>query len=91
MKDSGKRSKNIEVRTEKQNKAAQHGLKLQGDALTNESLKEPTPAKDWKDARSDLVKTLTNPGRRKSVPKRNPKDPKPAPFLKHSQKETKFK
>lgn len=90
MKTKGRRqSKNIEVQTEKQRKAAIHGRKLQDKVEDNKSfLFDDTPISRWGDAREDWVKRVNNPGNtqskfpstQSSAEKRKIKDPKPQNF-----------
>lgn len=90
MKTSGRRqSKNIEVQTDKERTAAQYGKKLQDKVLDNESfLHDDTPIAEWGDARDEMIKALTNPGRSQTAfpstkspaQKRKLKDPKPQDF-----------
>lgn len=87
MKTKGLRqSKNVEVQTEKQRVAAGFGKKLQDKALDNTSLRDGTaPVARWGDARDEMTKVLTNPGRAQTAfpstkspsEKRKVKDPKP--------------
>ena len=98
MKTKGRRqSKNVEVQTEKQRVAAVHGKKLQDKVLDNPSLlHDATPIARWGDAREQVEKSLTNPGRTASnfpstkspAQKRKVKDPKPGnfEFFKHTTK-----
>lgn len=46
MKTKGRKSKNIEVQTDKQRVAAKAGLKLQEMAESNDVLREPTPIRE---------------------------------------------
>lgn len=90
MKLQGRRkSKNIEVQTDKERDAAQYGRQLQNKVMGNESfLHDDTPISQWGDARDPSVKALTNPGRSQSnfptttngAQKRRLKDPKPQDF-----------
>jgi hypothetical protein len=90
MKTKGlRKSKNVEVQTEKQRIAAGYGKKLQDKVLGNTSLlHDPTPVQEWGDARDTVVKQLTNPGltqylrpsTKSPAQRRKIKDPKPADF-----------
>lgn len=63
MKKNGRKSKNLEVQTEKQRKAAEKGLDLQERAYANEVLKDPTPIrKQGLSEDGKLFAALTNPG-----------------------------
>ena len=73
MKKNGRKSKNVEVQTEKQSKAALKGLELQDMAYNNETLKDPVRVKNMKiSEEGKAMMEVTNPGRINSAIANNP-------------------
>jgi len=94
-----RQSKNIEVQTDKQSKAAIKGLELQDRAYENDVLREPTRIKDQGfSEEAQTMRELTNPGRvysnlpgaavKSPAEHRKVKDPSPSKF--NSTKDFKF-